>query len=485
MADDEADLGTLLRWLSSFPSVTGACAAAGDLADGVVLLEAFSEVDRTVDIDSIKRNIGSTWPLAAKNFRMLALHLETFYADELRESADLSFADADAIAKGQSPDGVIELARLMLGCVIKCTDNQAFIARILELEADDQEQLQEILKDVMDRFEKTDDGTPRSPRPVQETPSPRRALEPEREPDEFGVGTELMQDQMDTIERLTTENAQHEHKHRELEKWIADMQAKNEQLSQEAASRRSTVDDGEWKIKQLEFDRDEKQGKIEELERSLDRKEESIKKSRDEMDILRSKAKKVDRAERARLDYEKQMEVRPYFTLALLIAVQPRPYCNPVPVYTARQDMRTKVAANARMKVGYDALEQERDTLLQEKERIQAQASSLRAEADKLTRQRNALEQQIASAGTSRGDDSDELRQQFMQQSLELEQVRAQLDAATAARESGDVYGESLGGAFGDEFAPPAIEVLTGPTKAKLARCDVVSLSWSRLAAVS
>lgn len=56
-----------------------------------------------------------------------------------------------------------------------------------------------------------------------------------------------------------------------------------------------------------------------------------------------------------------------------------------------------------------------------------------------------------------------------MHQSLELEQVRAQLDAAISARESGEMYGESLGSAFGDDLARD--ELLTAEMKTKLARC--------------
>ena len=359
MSDDDTT-ECIISWLNTFSTLSRPCTRVEDLADGSVMLEAFSEIDRTVDLGSIKRNVGSSWPLAAKNFRTLTAHMERFYNDELREAADFSSMDADHIARGQAPDGIDEIARLMLGCVIKCSDNQTFIGRILEMEDHQQQELQEIVSEVMDRFPKLEE-TPRSPASVEDSPGPAELRTATQ--DEFGVGTELMQDQLETIERLTTDNARLDQEKQIREAKIEQLEAINEKMAQEAASRRSNADDGEWKIKQLEFERDEKQGKIEELERSLERKAEAARKDRDDIDILRAKAKKVDRAERARVDYEKQME-----------------------------DMRTKIAGYARMKISFEQVEQERDTLLLEKEALQVKVSSVekrfKTENEKLVRQR-------------------------------------------------------------------------------------------------
>eukprot|EP01048_Picozoa_sp_COSAG05_P027862 COSAG05_NODE_8343_length_712_cov_1.305057_2_plen_154_part_00 len=81
------------------------------------------------------------------------------------------------------------------------------------------------------------------------------------------------------------------------------MEQQNAKLTAEARARRDTAADGEWKIKQLEFDRDEKQAQIEELQKTLERREDTARRDRDEIDILRAKAKKVERAERARADF--------------------------------------------------------------------------------------------------------------------------------------------------------------------------------------
>jgi hypothetical protein len=270
---------SLLRWLGTFPAVTAPCSSVDELCDGVALLEAFSEIDRTVDVGAIQRDVGGDRTLAAQNLRTLATHMERFYVDELREAADLSHFDADAAAQqgaggGASARaaGVVELAQLMLGCVIKCGDNQTFISSILGMDEDKQQDLQGVVSDVMERFPKLDDAdTPRSPAPVEEpAPQPRSSYEPE--PDEFGVG-EMVQQQLEEIERLTTDNARLDELHRTTTGRAETLELANEKLTAEARARRSTADDGEWKIKQLEFDRDEKQAKIEELQKTLERRD--------------------------------------------------------------------------------------------------------------------------------------------------------------------------------------------------------------------
>ena len=57
------------------------------------------------------------------------------------------------------------------------------------------------------------------------------------------------------------------------------------------------ADEGEWKVKQLQFEKDEAKDAMEEAQRSLERKNAAWDKMQDEMDILKSKAKKVDSAE--------------------------------------------------------------------------------------------------------------------------------------------------------------------------------------------
>ena len=142
----------LVAWLRPFPTVTVECASLSDLRDGVALLEAFSEIDSMVSVDAIKREVGESWPLAAKNLRSCATHIESFYREELHKAADLSYVDADAIAQGKSDEGVQDMLELILGCVIECGDNQTYIGRILDMEEEQQSALQAVVQTVMGRF---------------------------------------------------------------------------------------------------------------------------------------------------------------------------------------------------------------------------------------------------------------------------------------------------------------------------------------------
>eukprot|EP01052_Picozoa_sp_SAG31_P050868 SAG31_NODE_11812_length_995_cov_3.438616_1_plen_84_part_00 len=66
----------IVAWMKTFPTVTVPLTSVADLFDGVALLEALSEIDDTFELSSIKRQIGESWPLAAKNIRLFSSQLQ-------------------------------------------------------------------------------------------------------------------------------------------------------------------------------------------------------------------------------------------------------------------------------------------------------------------------------------------------------------------------------------------------------------------------
>ena len=289
----------LVAWLRTFPTVTVECASLSDLRDGVALLEAFSEIDSMVSVDAIKREVGESWPLAAKNLRSCATHIESFYREELHKAADLSYVDADAIAQGKSDEGVQDMLELILGCVIECGDNQTYIGRILDMEEEQQSALQAVVQTVMGRFPAIEESpTPdagaaaaagSSPPPVMRSTSGASESDSERakrygsDDEHFGPSAEESMRQLERIEELTDHNTSLKAKNQELEQRVESLGQENERLREEGDQRRTTTDAAEWRVRELENDKQERDAEIDDLKRSAARKGEELRKMQDEV----------------------------------------------------------------------------------------------------------------------------------------------------------------------------------------------------------
>jgi uncharacterized coiled-coil protein SlyX len=373
----------IVAWFNTFPTVSVAVGDLMDLKDGVALLEAFSEIDTMVDLDTIKRDVGDSWPMGAKNIRTCASHIESFYREELAEAADLSYIDADAIAQGKSAEGIQDLCELVLGCLMKCGDNQTFISRILDMEEDLQGELQTLVQGVMGRFPPLDDDAGESddggttPPTIRSSSaasndSPAPAAQDDDDVDEddtFGVSTEESMRQLERIEELTTQNTLQREESRRVSAMNETMQEELDRLREESEQKRSTNDAAEWRVRELENDKQEKDAEIETLKRQLTRKDQDLSKMQDELDVLRSKAKKADAAERARRTFEDQM-----------------------------RRMEQKVQQHAEVRVKLGAVEQERDGLRQQKEDLQEKLRRSDDKLRKITAERDQVESDLAAA---------------------------------------------------------------------------------------
>ena len=370
----------IVAWMNTFPVVTVDLGDLMDLKDGVALLEAFSEIDPMVDLDGIQREVGESWPLGAQNIRTCVSHVESFYRDELQEDADLSYVDADAIAQGKSAEGIQDLCELIMGCMMKCAENQTFIGRILEMDEELQGELQGIVQEVMGRFSALDEGdesddddegtTPPTIRTSSNVSNESDLQTPEDEhTDDFGVSTEQSMRQLEKIEELTMENQLARTQTDKLKSENETMLEELERLREESEQKRSTNDAAEWRVRELENDKQEKDAEIEMLKRQLTRKDKDVKKMQDELDVLRAKAKKADAAERARRGFEDQM-----------------------------RRMEQKIQQHAEVKVKLQAMEQERDGLQQQRADLQEKLRRSEDKLRKVTAERDQVESDLATA---------------------------------------------------------------------------------------
>eukprot|EP01052_Picozoa_sp_SAG31_P033100 SAG31_NODE_3699_length_3976_cov_2.373227_2_plen_632_part_00 len=372
--------------------------------------------------------------------------------DSLQCAADLSFVDSNDIAQCNSPDGARDLVSLLMGAVLKSGDK--FVERIIDLDEELQGPLQSIAAEAMERFPQIAEET--SPRSAGAgmSPMPREteAVSPlagNRE-DAYAGATNLSATYLDELEAKNDEIARFKAELVTLQKTNADLQNQMDELVQERDARRSRADEGDWKIKELEYERDQVKDSLEEATRALDRKNVTFSKMQDELDILRSKAKKVDSAERARAQFEQQME-------------------------KARQ----KLAGAADLKVQYEGLREERDRLEVEKDDLQAKLGKSKRDFDKAKRERDELDlelDEIRSSTSANAGGAEELQRQLTQKTVENEQLRLQLESAHSNEVDDDVGGlaDELGGeSLGDDLGG-GFEKLTSAMKAKLAKYDAL-----------
>jgi hypothetical protein len=154
-----------VEWLNTFATLSAPVASCEVLFDGVALLEALSEIDTSLEVSAIKRDVGENWPLAAKNIRLYVSQLGSYYEEELQVAADLSYVDVDSIARDHSTEGLRDLVALLIGCVLQSTDVQEYVGRIMSLDEESQGELQEIAREAMERFDRVEEDTPRSRSP--------------------------------------------------------------------------------------------------------------------------------------------------------------------------------------------------------------------------------------------------------------------------------------------------------------------------------
>ena len=234
---EEAD-AALVAWVSTFPTLTAPIGSVAELFDGVALLEALSEIDSTFEVSSIKRDVGESWPLAAKNLRLYVSQLQSFYVEELSTEADLSHVDANAIAQGESADGARELVGMLIGAVLQTGEMQTYVERIMDLDETVANLLQDIAQEAMGRFakieEEEDEPTPRAASPVAQADASSRA-------DEEYAGANISANYLDELEAKNDEIAAGKKEIVELKRAAAEMQDQMEGLVRERDEKRSNV----------------------------------------------------------------------------------------------------------------------------------------------------------------------------------------------------------------------------------------------------
>lgn len=147
----------LVTWVRTFESDGGGGLTYAALADGVFLYDVMLHLDpREVCGRQVNRH--PTDPAARlANLAALLQHIKTFYQEVLTQTVVLRLPDVVKLSRaGESPAGVQELRHLLLlvlGCAVQSPRKEDIIDNIKKLDLDTQHCIVECIKEVTDNPE--------------------------------------------------------------------------------------------------------------------------------------------------------------------------------------------------------------------------------------------------------------------------------------------------------------------------------------------
>lgn len=155
-SDEEA----IVEWINTFTSLPFPCNCLSDLSDGRLLSLCLHEISplhfvpvTTVASESESAsNSGSSqknWVLAAGNIRALMGQLIDYYEKILNRNIRHVEVSANAIAKDDNAEEILNLVELVVGVAVMCYNKASFISTIFELDASTQAVLKGLIERVM------------------------------------------------------------------------------------------------------------------------------------------------------------------------------------------------------------------------------------------------------------------------------------------------------------------------------------------------
>ncbi|XP_068240760.1 girdin isoform X2 [Palaemon carinicauda] len=148
--------GALVTWVRTFESDGGGGLTYAALADGVFLYDVMNHIDPRSGGRPVNRHPTDA---ASRLLNLAALlhHIKSFYQDVLNQTMVLSLPDVVKLSKaGDGVAGVEEVNRLLLlvlGCAVQCPRKEDVIDNIKKLDIDTQHSIVECIKEVTDNLE--------------------------------------------------------------------------------------------------------------------------------------------------------------------------------------------------------------------------------------------------------------------------------------------------------------------------------------------
>ncbi|XP_050531116.1 protein Hook homolog 3-like isoform X2 [Daktulosphaira vitifoliae] len=142
----------LLKWLQTF-SLKGAHRTLHDISDGVAMAEALNQIaPECFDenwFSKIKKDVGSNWRLKVSNLKKIVEKIHDFYQEN--DSQHIGNFSAPDVVKIGGEENKLELARLLqliLGCAVNCQKAQEFITKIRLMDENSQTVIMQSIQDL-------------------------------------------------------------------------------------------------------------------------------------------------------------------------------------------------------------------------------------------------------------------------------------------------------------------------------------------------
>ncbi len=346
----------LLKWLRTFcaenledaeADASNRAAAFDDVTDGVaigrVLHQIAPEWFSKIWLSKIKTDVGENWRLKVSNLKKIIESVTDYYQEYVNPS--VHFVKPDAVKIGEHGDAreLAKLLQLILGCAVNCNRKHEYIKQIMLME----ESAQNVIMQSIQELESLLGSTPISfnanslnacqnalllseqqqhqPQPQQRQQQEQQQLQVERlmcelhstseARDRFAARCDELEMQLNVL--LEEKNSMREEKRR-LEERVRQLPLLLDDPLSDANARRKQLDALNEKIFKLETSRDDYRLKLEiqekemaELQTKFDRLQQAAAEARhlkDEVDILREDADKVQKLEATVESYRKRLE---------------------------------------------------------------------------------------------------------------------------------------------------------------------------------
>ncbi|XP_078393164.1 girdin-like, partial [Cetorhinus maximus] len=281
------------------------------LVDGVFLNRVMRQIDPNPQTQRIYRNEGNDEVLRVQNLTILVQHIKAFYQDDLQQLILMTLPNVQLLGRDPlSDEGLQELEKLLLlllGCAVQCERKEEFIGQIQTLDLDTQAtvagHIQEITQNEQNMVplhwpDLSSSSLQDLELLIQNMADHMKDLVNQRDENMERI-TELIQEQelcqsqhvfgVGIGESMTSHRAGENRQHLTVQ--LADCKSKLRRLRQEFEEKSEELQDRKQELEELQLD----WKRLQKQNRELVLEARTARTYRDEVDVLREKATRVDR----------------------------------------------------------------------------------------------------------------------------------------------------------------------------------------------
>ena len=327
-----SDAAACVEFFSSpcFADVVPPLSTLSDLNDGLSLSAIMNAVHpSSFDSHSLAHNVQSNWPLKLSNVKKLRNNLLDYYASSLNldASAALNALDLTSLCRDSDEDACVRLCDFVVGALISCPSKATYITAIMELDAGCQVALKGCIERAMTAVEALGGSSSSS----------SSASDRDRRGSSFDDGqgeqtlTFAVEEEDSTSPKLWAENEQLKAQNEILKLQLSDLQSSHQSLSSAAgaalhldetlshnAKLSGLVSDLQERLDRESAESESRRSELRSIRGHADAQASKLETSEaekrallDEVDVLRSKAVDLAKAEATIDKMKKKMDEVP------------------------------------------------------------------------------------------------------------------------------------------------------------------------------